>query len=183
MSLATLKKKSGTKYSKTMAEPKNGFSLQGKRRNFGSPGTTNLARSVTRTPYRGTLPVGHGGCCGGYDKQIAKSGDCCVSQTLVKPSTLSTKGMLAKRLLCCTDTVKSLYHTDQSIQITATQNKQLCVNTSDKNAKNHNTCYEDAKKPSYKCKGSYTKNLPYDISTSQYVQTTFTGKKLCEYTK
>jgi hypothetical protein len=67
MSLATLKKKSGTKYSKTMAEPKNGFSLQGKLRNCGTPGNTNLARCVTRTPYGGTLPVGDGGCCGQYD--------------------------------------------------------------------------------------------------------------------
>jgi hypothetical protein len=181
MSLATLKKKTGTKYSKNMTEPIHGFSLQGKLRNFGTPGNTNLARSVTRTPYRGTVPVGHGGCCGQYDRQIAKSGDCCVSQTLVKPSTLSTKGMLAKRLLCCNDTVKSLYHNDQSTQITDKQNKELSANTCDTVSKNHKTCYDDPNKPSYKSKGGYTKNLPYDTSTSEYVQTTFISKKICEY--
>lgn len=183
MSLATLKKKSGTKYSKNMAESKNGFSLQGKLRNFGTPGNTNLARSVTRTPYRGSLPVGHGGCCGQYDQQIAKSGDCCVSQTLVKASTLSTKGMLAKKRLCCTDTVKSLYHNDQSRQITHKHNKELCANTCDKTAVNHKTCYDDPNKPSFKCKGEYTKNLPYNTSTSKYVKTTFITKNICEYKK
>ncbi len=166
MSLATLKKKSGTKYSKNMGEPVNGFSLQGKLRIFGTPGNTNLAKSVTRTPFKGPLPVGHGGCCGGYDQHVSKSGHCCIPQTMVKPSTLSSKGMLTKRRMCCNPTVKSLTPLDQNRQIINYRNKWSTSDTSDnyatKNCKKF-LYYEDYKP-------SYTKNLSYNISSSEYIQ-------------
>ena len=101
MSLAILKKKAQAKYSKNMAVGHDGFSLQGKLRNFGTPGNTNLGRSVTNTPFRGIVPIGYGGCCGNYEVSVVTSGNCCVKQTLVKPSVISTKGMLAKKLICC----------------------------------------------------------------------------------
>ena len=70
-----------------------GFSLNGTRRNIGSVGPTNLAKSVTRTPFRGALPMGHGGCCGAYPVQIHNSGSCSVNDpTIVKLSTKNTLG-------------------------------------------------------------------------------------------
>tara|TARA_X000001036_G_C20683056_1_gene806591 strand:+ start:464 stop:991 length:528 start_codon:yes stop_codon:yes gene_type:complete len=175
MSLATLKKKASTKYSKNIGEPGNGFSLQGKLRIYGTSHNTNLARSVTRTPFKGNYPVGHGGLYGKYDQQVALNGRCCVPQTTVKSSTLSTKGMLQKKLLCCNTTVtdNSLYHIDQSKYIENKQQKELQC-TSINYAINHKTCYQH---PS--CKASYTKTLPYDKSSSEYIQSTVLSANNC----
>ena len=183
MSLAVLKKKAQTKYSKNMAVGHDGFSLQGKLRNFGTAGKTNLGRSVTRTPFRGIVPVGNGGCCGEYDVRVVSSGNCCIQQTLVKPSVVSTKGMLARKLLCCRPIVKSETPKPQSEQITDTMQKQLCANTCNYYAINHNGYYIDPEKPSFKCKGKYTKNLPLNISNGQYVRTTLITEKVCAYKK
>jgi len=112
MSLATLKKKSRVVYgerinSSTVSQ--NGFSLNGVIRVIGSVGPTNLAKSVTRTPFKGSLPKGHGGgtsckvksgnrarACGSnkYPVIISNSGSCSTSQTGVKLSTKNTRGML-----------------------------------------------------------------------------------------
>ena len=179
MSLATLKKKANTKYSKNIGEPGNGFSLQGKLRIYGTSHNTNLARSVTRTPFKGNFPVGHGGLYGQYDQRVAKSGRCCIPQTMVKPSTLSTKGMLDKRYLCCdTTTDDTLYHKDQSKYIEHKQQKELQCGSS-KHAINHKTCYQNADKPSYACKGAYTKTLPYDKTSSEYIQSTVLSANNC----
>lgn len=183
MSLAVLKKKSQTKYSKNMAVGRDGFSLQGKLRNFGTPGKTNLGRSVTRTPFRGTVPVGNGGCCGGYEVNVVSTGDCCTQQTLVKPSVVSTKGMLAKKLLCCKNIVKNETPKTQYQQMIDKKQKQLCANTCDLNAKNHKVCYFDPKKPSYKCNGKYTKDLVYNNSSGDYISTTLITDNVCEYKK
>lgn len=71
----------------------NGFSLNGTLRNIGSVGQTNLAKSVTRTPFRGAAPMGHGSCCGSYPINIHNSGSCCVNDpTIIKKSTKNTMG-------------------------------------------------------------------------------------------
>lgn len=119
MSIATLKKKAQTLYStgnnfNTVSVRGVGFSLNGARRIVGVVGQTNLAKSVTRTPFRGNEPVGHGGGArcrvGGWRARVAKcagtgeypvnvcnSGSCATPQTLTKRSVVSTKGMLEVR--------------------------------------------------------------------------------------
>ena len=111
MSLATLKKKSRVVYgdrvnSATISQ--NGFYLNGIKRVVGSVGETNLAKSVTRTPFKGTEPVGFGGgskCrlsgrfarkCGlsSYPKIISNSGSNLTTQTAVKGSTKNTNGLI-----------------------------------------------------------------------------------------
>lgn len=73
----------------------NGFSLNGGHRNIGQVGVTNLAKSVTRTPFRGSLPMGHGGNNGNYVVNIANSGSCCLNDSsIVKTSTKNTKGYI-----------------------------------------------------------------------------------------
>ena len=75
-----------------------GFSLNGGFRNVGSVGPTNLGKSVTRTPFRGPEPMGHGTCCGTYKREIHNSGSCSANNNnYIKPSVLSTKGMIDKR--------------------------------------------------------------------------------------
>ena len=70
-----------------------GFSLNGGHRNIGQVGVTNLAKSVTRTPFRGTIPMGHGGSNGKYVVSVYNSGSCCTNDpAIVKLSTKNTKG-------------------------------------------------------------------------------------------
>jgi hypothetical protein len=72
-----------------------GFSLNGGLRNIGQVGVTNLAKSVTRTPFKGTLPVGHGGNNGKYVVSVYNSGSCSTNDpAIVKLSTKNTKGHL-----------------------------------------------------------------------------------------
>ncbi len=75
-----------------------GFSLNGGFRNVGAVGPTNLGKSVTRTPFRGPEPMGHGTCCGTYRRDIHNSGSCSANNNnYIKPSVLSTRGMLDKK--------------------------------------------------------------------------------------
>ena len=128
MSIAIFKKKAKAKYSvgvnfNTVSAPGVGFSLNGISRPVGAVGPTNLGKSVTRTPFRGTEPVGWGGgsrCrlgnsnasratgCGtghllpdgkvdGYPRVISNSGSCCTPQYLMKRSVKNTRGMLESR--------------------------------------------------------------------------------------
>jgi hypothetical protein len=128
MSIVTLKRKSKALHStginfNTVSKPGVGFSLNGVSRPVGAVGPTNLGRSVTRTPFRGTEPIGWGGgsrcrvpnsnrsratACGtghlkpngevdGYPLIVSNSGSCCIPQYLMKRSVKNTKGMLSSR--------------------------------------------------------------------------------------
>ena len=61
MSIATLKRKTQTKYN-NMSVGTEGFSINGVFRNQGYVGQTSLTRSLPRT-----LQKGSGGCCGTYN--------------------------------------------------------------------------------------------------------------------
>jgi len=108
MSLATLKAKSLTMYGKTHST-KDGFSLNGPLRHP-SLGE-NLGRSVTRTPFRGPAPMGHGmgsrcrvggwrarTCGESYPIHIHRS-SLGTPQTLVKRSTMNEKGLLETKYM------------------------------------------------------------------------------------
>jgi len=107
MSIVTLKNKSAARYGNHSVEGV-GFSLNGVSRFIGV-GPTVLSKSVTRTPFRGTEPVGHGGGArcrvGGikgrasrcdsnneYVKSVHNSGSCCTPQTLNKKTTMTYSG-------------------------------------------------------------------------------------------
>ncbi len=103
MSLATLKAKSLTMYGKTHSTNQ-GFSLNGALRQ--PPIGENLGRSVTRTPFRGTAPMGHGmgsrcrvggwraRTCGGSYPLIIHRSSLGTTQTKVKRSTMNQKGLI-----------------------------------------------------------------------------------------
>jgi len=86
MSIATLKKKTQARYF-PHSVPGKGFSLYGAARLKG-PGEVSLGSSVTRTPFRGAFPVGHGGGNGQYPVHIIRSGEP-VPQTVVKRAVMS----------------------------------------------------------------------------------------------
>jgi hypothetical protein len=111
MSIVALKRKSAALHNKNHSVGPDGFSLNGKCR-FQGPGHVVLSKDVTRTPFKGNLPKGHGGgarcrvkglkarSCGSgqYVVDIHNSGFFGTPQTLVKPSVKNTAGMLAIRL-------------------------------------------------------------------------------------
>jgi hypothetical protein len=100
MSIATLKKKTQTQYN-NMSVGGQGFSLNGTLRSQGWVGQTMLSRSLPRTPMKGNIPKGHGGCCGTYNKAsgiIQSAVTTLNNPTVVKPTALTTKGMLEERL-------------------------------------------------------------------------------------
>jgi hypothetical protein len=67
MSEATLKRKTKTQYRNMSVGSKNGgFSLNGTTRSQGYVGQTMLGRHFPRTPMRGNVARGSGGCCGTY---------------------------------------------------------------------------------------------------------------------
>jgi hypothetical protein len=109
MSIATMKVKSFTLYGKSHSNGSDGFSLNGKLR-LPSQGE-NLGRRITRTPFRGSAPMGHGEgstcklkglrariCGSRYPISIHRS---CLGtpQTLVKRSTMNQSGMLENRYM------------------------------------------------------------------------------------
>jgi len=72
-----------------------GFSLNGTHRNVGAVGQFRMVSNVTRTPFRGTKPMGNGGCCGTYYDGVSNSGSCITNNnTIVKKSSLNTAGMI-----------------------------------------------------------------------------------------
>jgi hypothetical protein len=111
MSIVALKRKSHALWD-SHSRGSDGFSLNGKTR-FTSGVGANLGKSVTRTPFKGTEPKGHGGgprCrvagiparvnhCSGpeYPRVVANSGTCSTLQTLVKPSVQTTAAMIEAR--------------------------------------------------------------------------------------
>lgn len=98
MSLATLKKKTASKYKNNSANLAQ-FSINGVHRNQGYVGQTSLGRTMLRTPAKGTESQGHGGCCGNYNENDVQTSSINTTENnnYVKPSVLSTSGMLAKR--------------------------------------------------------------------------------------
>jgi hypothetical protein len=102
MSIATLKRKT-TKGGNPRLDPVSGigakgFSLNGGYRNIGAVGQFRMVSNVTRTPFRGTQPMGHGGFDGEYYDVPSNSGDCCTNDnSIIKHSSLNTAGMLDEK--------------------------------------------------------------------------------------
>ena len=102
MSIAVLKKKS--RHSPRIAPISGigelGFALNGTRRIKGVVGPTNLGQHYATTPFRGTEPMGAGGCCGRYVVNIVSSACCGINdEGIIKKSTKNTKGMIEDKYL------------------------------------------------------------------------------------
>lgn len=95
MSIATLKRKTETKYN-SMSCGVPAFSLNGPHRSQGWVGQTMLSRSLPITHMKGITPKGNGGCCGKYPiRPIIQSAVTTQDDShVVKSSSLTTKGMI-----------------------------------------------------------------------------------------
>jgi hypothetical protein len=98
MSLATLKRKTQTKY-KNMSVGQAQFSLNGTHRNQGFVGQTSLSRTILKSPYNGTAPRGHGGLQGTYTISNIKNSTInnLNDNDVVKSSSLGTNGMIMSK--------------------------------------------------------------------------------------
>ena len=104
MSIAILKRKSNLKQ-KGVSKGPNGFSLNGYRRLNSSSlvGATLHARRRNYTPMKGAAIRANGShCCGNYDKNVIVANKLSTVDNIVKPSVVSTKGMLSNKLRACT---------------------------------------------------------------------------------
>ena len=98
MSINTLKRKTAAKYnSQSVGYPQ--FSINGGYRNQGYVGQTMLSRSFPRTPMKGNVPKGHGGCCGKFEiNGIIQSGVTSVNDPqIIKKSNVNELGLLATK--------------------------------------------------------------------------------------
>ena len=97
MSIYLLKKKTEA-MNNLSGKGKDGFSLVGGYRNQGRVGQTSLSRSLTRTRFKGAEPVGNGGCCGTYAKNIV-AGQCSANDpAIIKKANLTTEGLILSRV-------------------------------------------------------------------------------------
>ena len=102
MSIATLKRKTvrggNPRLDPVSGIGAKGFSLNGGYRNIGAVGQFRMVSNVTRTPFRGTQPMGHGGFNGEYYDVPSNSGSCCTNDdAIIKHSSLNTAGMLDEK--------------------------------------------------------------------------------------
>lgn len=98
MSINVLKKKSQRFQQHISGKGHDGFSLVGGYRNIGIVGQTNLAKSVSRTRFRGNLPMGHGGQNGQFKIVINNSGSCCGNDpSIIKPTVKNTKDAILQQ--------------------------------------------------------------------------------------
>jgi hypothetical protein len=182
MSIVALKRKTAALYGPHAAV--GGFSLNGSMRSVG-PGQQSLATSVTRTPFRGTVPMGHGGGArcrvrgirgraakcnshGDYVVNICNSGSCCTPDSTVKRSTMTTAGMLESRY-------KGILHGAYP----NTWVKPQGVDTGDvalNDARNALLCGPEVVRPPGGCIG-YTKPLNmHAVTYAQYMQKLQAGR-------
>ena len=99
MSLATLKKKTQTKYNNMSIERPN-FSINGTLRNQGYVGQDSIGRSFNKTITRNNVPHGYGGCCSKFDtsKMLKPSSIFSLNDgNVIKGTVLSTNALFAKR--------------------------------------------------------------------------------------
>ena len=108
MSIVAMKRKSRGFNAPISGHGKDGFSLNGGYRNQGWIGQTSISRPTHKTLFKGTEPVGHGGHLGDYVVSILP-GSCSLNDSsVIKPSTLNTKGYIESNMVCCQETVKSI---------------------------------------------------------------------------
>jgi hypothetical protein len=204
MSIVALKRNSQRFISPISGVGRDGFSLNGGHRNIGSVGQTNLAKSVTRTPFRGALPMGHGGAEGKYVVNIHNSGSCCTNNSaIIKNSVKNNRGHIWSSFYYPTSVTNSQcdngpcqkvwvknyspLSSSQEIHILNVVNKVgSCAKTSFSNyvpnAGIIKNCESDCKAAGYHIGGKYYTQVPYgkdlglNNSQTEYMRTGLMNK-------
>jgi len=179
MSIATLKRKTQTKYN-NMSVGTQGFSLNGGFRNQGYVGQTSLSRSLPRT-----LQQGHGGCCGTYNNAsvVMSSVTSTEDPKIIKKSVLGTSGMLSSKYRWIRRpqphaTVKPDVNnntSDQSTYITKKIKKTVFEikkgnDTSDSSCTNVNTITSSCVNKNKVCENVRPEEEYLPISSGQYIE-------------
>ena len=177
-----------------------GFSINGANRNIGSVGS-DMKFSRSRTPFRGIYPKGWGGTNGRYPdgpnnvslSVYPQTSGTQLQSAIVKPSVLSTKGMLARRFRWInagqypSNWVKPIYtgnQTDTASQGLYIQNKAAAnycwydVNNSDLYVNYQKTCGSTGCQTT-PARG-YTMNL--QTANAAYTKTLHQPKDASDYT-
>lgn len=135
MSIVTMKRKTWSQ--KNLSGHGAGFSLNGSSRNIGF---RDYQMSRTGTPFKGVFPVGHGG--GAYfssDAVLNVRDRTC--DTMIKPSTVSTKGMLETKYKWIHGGQYPNYWVKDSQPLNSTQAQYITNKSVD------NMCVTDTNKP------------------------------------
>jgi len=160
MSIATMKRKA-TRGGNPRLDPvsgigANGFSLNGGYRNIGAVGQFRMVSNVTRTPFRGTQPMGHGGFDGEYYNVPSNSGVPITNDdSIIKHSSKNTAGLIDEKYKW----TKSQYprywvkDDDNSYRQTKTQGQLTGAKTWAAGACNFEKAANDDPENVWQCKG------------------------------
>ena len=92
MSIVTLKRKSRKANTTISGIGQNGFSLNGGRRNQGWVGQDSRGRYLSRTIFKGSHPIGHGGNLGNYEVNVINNNIGFVNDSnIIKHSSINSR--------------------------------------------------------------------------------------------
>ena len=159
MSVATLKKKTQTKYNNMSVGVKQ-FSLNGTHRIQGYVGQTMLSRSLPRTLAKGNTLRGYGGTNGHFIQHpsILSAVTSTEDPNEVKPSVLSNDGMIATQYRWIKRPQPFTSVKPDNTQHTNTQQDYI-NNIQSKTIQNYQNCSKNYKI----CTNTYLKDLPLNI--------------------
>ena len=184
MSLVTLKKKSrnNRRFAPISGRGVNGFSLNGGYRNVGAVGQFRMISNNTRTPFRGTEPMGNGGSQGKYYNKVTNSGSCCTNDNkIIKKSSLNTAAMIDTKYKWTKSTYPNYWvqDDDNNYNITGDQGThianltQKCGSSVFTNVQNNGNCGTTIDSPEstfiYNCNGNRGA-CSYHIGGKKYIR-------------
>ena len=168
MSLATLKKKTQSKYNNMSVGVKQ-FSLNGTHRSQGYVGQTMLSRSLPRTLARGNTLRGYGGTNGHFIQypSVISAVTSTEDPTVVKSSVLSNDGMIATQYRWIKRPQPFTSVKPDNTQHVNTQNDYIHY-LQNKTIQKYNTCSKNTKI----CTNTYRPDLPLNIRNQSMFQFT-----------
>ena len=183
MSIVTLKRKShnNRRIAPISGQGVGGFSLNGGYRNIGAVGQFRLISNTTRTPFRGTHPMGNGGSGGKYYDNPSNSGSCCTNDNqMIKKSSLNNAGMIDTKYKWTKGTYPNYWvqEDDNSYTLTRDQSTYIrnltqkygsIVFTNIQNNSNCGTVYDPSGAYIYSCSGNKGA-CSYYIGTKKHVR-------------
>ena len=183
MSIVVLKNKSrsNSRIAPISGRGKDGFSLNGGYRNIGAVGQFRLISNTTRTPFKGTHPMGNGGNGGQYYNHPLNSGSCCTNDNqIIKKSSLNTAGMIDTKYAWTKGTYPNYWvqEDDNGYNITHDQSNYIrnltqkygsCIFTNIQNNGNCGTVYDPSGAFIYSCSGNKGA-CSYYIGTKKYIR-------------
>lgn len=187
MSIVTLKNKSriNRRISPISGKGIDGFSLNGGYRNIGAVGQFRLISNNTRTPFKGTEPMGNGGSGGKYYNNPLNSGSCCTNDnTIIKQSSKNNAGMIDTKYKWTKSTYPNYWvqEDDNSYSITKDQSTYIKNLTQQVgasvfiNVQSNGNCNTVIDSPysnyKYSCSGNKAA-CSYYIGTRKYIRTPY----------